>query len=119
MRNSALIFLALLVAPALASQAAGSLPGPQHAVEATTRSISLPANDRGVIVTKPCPACGPVVLRMTPATTYRVGNSVVSFPQLQKFISTGGERNLVVQFDTREHTITRIVITGQPTQARR
>lgn len=121
MRTKALSLIALLAfGPAFQAVAAGKpeLPVHQRAIEATSRSISLPGNDHGVIVAKPCPTCAAVVLRMTSATTFRVGNSPVTYPQLQKFVATGGERNLVVLFDTQAHTITRIVITGQLTAAR-
>jgi len=104
--------LALITAVSLSAPARAAMTAIEEAIEATTRTISLPASDQGVIVAKPCPACAPIVLRMTSATRLFVGKSQVSLQQLQKYISAGGERNMVVLYDTRVHTLTRIVVVG-------
>ncbi|MGH8262713.1 MAG: hypothetical protein ACRET4_04480 [Steroidobacteraceae bacterium] len=104
--------LALIIAAASSGQARAALTTIEEAIEATTRSVSLPANEQGVIIAKPCPACAPIVLRMTAATRMYVDKSPVSLPQLQKFIATGGERNMVVLYDPRVRTLTRILVSG-------
>ncbi len=104
--------LALIIAAALSGPARAALTTIEEAIEASTRSISLPASEQGVIVAKPCPTCAPIVLRMTPATRLYVGNALVSLPQLQKYIANGGERYMVVLYDPRVHTLTRIRVTG-------
>jgi len=107
------VSLVVLVAAALSGAAQAQLRAMEQAIEATTRSISLPASEQGVIVAKPCPTCAPVVLRMTAATRLLVGKDQVSLPELQKFISTGGERYMVVLWDPRARTVTRLIVTGQ------
>ena len=109
--------LALIIAAALSGPARAALTTIEEAIEASTRSISLPASEQGVIVAKPCPACAPIVLRMTPATRLYVGKALVSLTQLQKYISTGGDRHMVVLYDPRVRTLTRILVSGDRTAA--
>jgi hypothetical protein len=108
----------VLIAAALSGPAHAELRAKEQAIEATTRSISLPASEQGVIVAKPCPTCALAVLRMTAATRLLVGKDQVSLAELQKFISTGGERHMVVMWDPRTRTITRIVVSGQLPKSR-
>jgi hypothetical protein len=118
MRIKAFTVLALLAA-VLGGPAHAALTVTEQAIEASTRSISLPASESGVIVAKPCPACAPIVLRMTSATRLVVGKTPVSLAQLQKFVSSGGDRGMVVFYDPRQRTITRISVRGQlPSAAR-
>ena len=116
MRSLALT-VALITAAALSGPARAALQTIEEAIEATTRTISLPANEQGVIVAKPCPACAQIVLRMTPSTRMYVGKSPVSLAQLQKYIATGGARNMVVLYDPRVRTLTRIIVSGDRTAA--
>jgi hypothetical protein len=113
------ISLAVALAAALSGSVHAALGHMEEAIEATTRSISLPASDQGVVVAKPCPACAPIVLRMTSATRLFVGKSQVSLTQLQKFIATGGERNMVVLYEPRAKTLTRILVSGNLPAAKR
>lgn len=112
MRIKALSILAILAA-VISGPAHAVLVATEQAIESSTRATSLPASPTGVIVAKPCPACAPVVLRMTAATRLAVGRTPVTLAQLQKFISTGGERGLVVFYDPRLRTITRISVEGR------
>ena len=107
------VSLAVLVAAALSGAAQAQLFAKEQAIEASTRSISLPSSEQGVIVAKTCPTCALAVLRMTAATRLLVGKDQVSLAELQKFISTGGERHMVVLWDPRAHTVTRIIVSGQ------
>ncbi len=112
MRIKVLSLFALLAA-ILSGPAHAVLIATEQAIEASTRSISLPASPTGVIVAKPCPACAPLVLHMTAATRLAVGRTQVSLAQLQKFVASGGERGMVVFYDARQRTITRISVEGQ------
>lgn len=105
--------IALLAAIAFSGSAHATLIATEEAIEGSTRTISLPANEQGVIVTKACPSCAAIVLRMTAATRLMVGKTPVSLAQLQKYVATGGAHNLVVLYDPRQHTLTRILITGK------
>jgi hypothetical protein len=107
------VSLVVLVAAALSGAAQAQLRAKELAIEATTRSISLPSSEQGVMVAKPCPTCALAVLRMTADTRMYVGKDVVSLAELQKFIATGGERHMVVLWDPRLRTITRILVPGQ------
>lgn len=117
MRIKVLSVFALLAA-VLSGPAHAILTATEQAIETSTRSISLPASATGVIVAKPCPACAPAVLRMTASTRFVVGKTPVSLAQLQKFIATGGERGMVVLYDPRLKTVTRIVVDGELPSAR-
>ena len=112
MRLKVLSLLALLAA-VVSGPAHAVLIATEQAIESSTRATSLPAGPTGAIVAKPCAACAPIVLHMTAATRLAVGRTQVSLAQLQKFISTGGERNMVVFYDPRLKTITRISVEGK------
>jgi hypothetical protein len=107
------VLLVILAAATLSAVAQAQLIAKEQAIEGTTRSLSLPSSEQGVMVAKPCPTCALAVLRMTAETRLYVGKDAVSLAELQKFISTGGERHMVVLWDPRLRTITRILVPGQ------
>jgi hypothetical protein len=111
MRIQTLTF-ALLVAAALSRPAHAVLIASEQAIEGSTRSISLPANNNSVMVAKPCPTCAAMVLRLTPATRYVVGKTDVTLAQLLKFAATGGDHSMVLFYSPRLRTVTRLKVWG-------
>jgi hypothetical protein len=105
--------LAAVLAAALSGPAEALLTPAEEAVEATTVSVSLPTSEQGVIVTKTCPSCALTVLRLTAETRFLVGKTQVTLAQLQKFIATGGTRNLVILYAPRTHAVTRVIVKGE------
>jgi hypothetical protein len=111
--------LAAVLAAALSGPAQAVLIAAEEAVEATTVSLSLPASAQGVIVAKTCPSCALAVLRLTPETRFLVGKTQVTYAQLQKFIATGGTRNMVVLYAPRTHVVTRVIVMGELPKTKR
>jgi len=111
MRNI-VIALALIAAAAVSAPAYSALGTPEEAIETTTTATTLPATEQGVIVAKLCPTCAMSVLRLTAKSRLLVGATPVSLAQLRKFVASGGSRNMVILYDRRLHTVTRIIVSG-------
>jgi hypothetical protein len=105
--------LALFAAVALSAPAHAVLMSPEEAVETSTAETTLPASDKGIIVAKLCPSCELSVLRLTADTRFVVGKTPVSFVQLQKFVHTTESHSMVVLYDKRQKTVTRVIVQGQ------
>lgn len=105
--------LAAILAAALSGPAQAVLIPVEEAVESSTLAVSLPTSEQGVIVTKTCPACALAVLRLTPKTLFLVGKTEVTLAQLQKFVATGGTRNVVILYAPRTRAVTRIIVKGE------
>jgi hypothetical protein len=105
--------LALIAAIALSGPAHAVLIAAEEAIETSTTATTLPASDNGVIVAKLCPSCALSVLPLTAGTRFLVGKTTVSFVQLQKFVNTTGSHGMVVLYDPRQKTVTRVIVQGQ------
>jgi hypothetical protein len=115
-----LIALALLAAAAASAPAYCALGTPEEAVETSTTATTLPATLQGVIVAKFCPTCAMSVLRLTAKSQFFVGRSAVSLADLHKYIAAAGaSRNMVILYDRRLHTVTRIIVSGTLPAAKR
>jgi hypothetical protein len=111
--------LAVLATVALSGPAYAVLIAAEEAIETSTLGISLPANAQGVIVAKLCPTCEVSVLRVTAETRFLVGKTAVSLAELQKYVATTSAHGMVVLYDPRVHTVTRIIVKGELPAAKR
>ncbi len=65
------------------------------------------------------PGCALAVLRLTPETRFLVGKTQVTLAQLQKFVATGGTRNVVILYAPRTHAVTRVIVKGELPKTKR
>jgi hypothetical protein len=107
------VALALIAAVALSAPAHAEIIALEEAVETSTNQTTLPGSDKGVIVAKLCPSCALSVLRLTTGTSFLVGKTTVSFVQLKKFVNTTESHSMVVLYDKRQKTVTRVIVQGQ------
>ena len=84
----------------------------EQAVETSTLSISVPDKNAGSIAVKACSSCKPMLLRLTPATSFLIGKSEVPYAEFVALARGSTDRGLGVFYDGKERTITRLIISG-------
>lgn len=97
---------------ASAATAAPRVKVREQAIETSTLATTLPGTQDGSMIVKPCATCAPLVLRLTPQSTYRVGRDQVTFGELAAALKGAGTRALYIFYDAESRTITRLVTSG-------
>ena len=108
--------LSLLLGVALAS---GSFEAPaaalkivEQAIETSTFVVSLPDGSNGSMAVKSCTQCKPVLLRLTPRSTFLVGGARVQYSEFLALARGSGDQNLNIFYDRKSGTITRLRMNG-------
>lgn len=98
-----------------AGAAQGTLKPIEQAYELGIGEVTLPGNDSGSLVVRPCAECRPVTLRVSPATTYvvRPGNAALTRSDFTAEVSRVRSRAdalLFVYYDPGTSNVRRIVL---------
>jgi hypothetical protein len=115
--------LPALLAGALVAASLEAAPGLkviEQAIETSTYVVSLPDGSNGSMAVKSCPQCKPVLLRLTPRSTFLVGGGPVKYSEFVALARGGGEHSLNIFYDRKSGTITRLLMKGvrrPPTRA--
>lgn len=108
--------LPLLLGVALAG---GSFEAPaaalkivEQAIETSTFVVSLPDGSNGSMAVKSCTQCKPVLLRLTPRSTFLVGGARVQYSEFLALARGSGDQGLNIFYDRKSGTITRLLMNG-------
>jgi hypothetical protein len=108
-------FAALGIAALLAAGgASATLRIVEQGIETSTLSISLPDDASGSIAVSACAACKPMLLQLSSDSKYFIGKTPVTYAQLRSAASGASSRQLNIYYDAKGRTITRLVVSGQP-----
>jgi hypothetical protein len=84
----------------------------EQAIETTTFVVSLPDADNGSLAVKSCVQCKPVVLRLTPRSTFQLGSSPVKYREFLALARGSRDQALNIYYDGKTGTITRLRMNG-------
>ncbi|HJS21574.1 MAG TPA: hypothetical protein VJ764_02875 [Steroidobacteraceae bacterium] len=107
--------LPLVLGIALAGGTAAAAPGikvVEQAIETTTYVVSLPDGSNGSMAVKSCAQCKPVLLRLTPRSTFLLGSTPVMYSEFRAFARSTEDRGLNIFYDAKTGAITRLSIKG-------
>ena len=107
--------LALAFALAVTSGTLAAKPGLkviEQAIETTTFVVSLPDAGNGSMAVKSCAQCKPVLLRLTPRSTFLIGSTPVQYSEFRTLARGSENRSLSIFYDGKTGTITRLSIKG-------
>ena len=86
----------------------------EQAIETTTFVVSLPDGSNGSIAVKSCAQCKPVLLRLTPRSTFQVGGTPVQYKEFLELARGSRDQGLNIFYDGKTGTITRLRMNGVP-----
>jgi hypothetical protein len=84
----------------------------EQAIETTTFVVSLPDATNGSMAVKSCAQCKPVLLRLTPRSTFLLGSTAVKYEEFLKFARGSENRALNIFYDGKSGDITRLRMNG-------
>jgi hypothetical protein len=99
----------------LAGGTAAAAPGikvVEQAIETTTYVVSLPEGSNGSMAVKSCAQCKPVLLRLTPRSTFLIGSTPVKYSEFRAIARDAENRGLNIFYDGKSGAITRLRING-------
>ncbi len=112
MKLTRMLPLFLGVALAGGSFAASSAPLKilEQAIETSTFVVSLPDGNTGSMAVKSCAQCKPVLLRLTPRSTFLVGSARVEYSEFLALARGSNDQGLNIFYDRKSGTITRLLM---------
>jgi hypothetical protein len=102
--------VALLLGAPLAMAATPGLLSPSGAIESSTSTVTEQLTDGGLFMARSCPSCRSLPLRLNAQTELYVGNRQVSVAELNKFLSVNGPYSMLIVYDKKASTLTRLVV---------
>jgi hypothetical protein len=102
--------VALVLGAPLAMAATPVLLSPSGAIESSTNTVTEQLVEGGLFMARSCEACRSLPLRLNAQTELYVGQRQVSVAELNKFLSAGGPYSMLIVYDKKASTLTRLVV---------
>ena len=103
--------VALIIGAPLAANAAEPvLLSPSGALESSTNTVTEQLTEGGLFMARSCLACRSLPLRLNAQTELYVGKRLVSVAELNKFLSAHGPYSMLILYDKKQNTLTRLVV---------
>ncbi|HSC06192.1 MAG TPA: hypothetical protein VLD59_05155 [Steroidobacteraceae bacterium] len=102
--------VALVLGAPLAMAAKPVLLSPSGAIESSTNTVTEQLVEGGLFMARSCEACRSLPLRLNAQTELYVGQRQVSVAELNKFLSANGPYSMLIVYDKKASTLTRLVV---------
>lgn len=102
--------VALVLGAPLAMAATPVLLSPSGAIESSTNTVTEQIVEGGLFMARSCASCRSLPLRLNAQTELYVGQRQVSVAELNKFLSANGPYSMLIVYDKKASTLTRLVI---------
>jgi hypothetical protein len=102
--------VALSLGAPLAMAATPVLLSPSGAIESSTDTVTEQLVDGGLFMARSCASCRSLPLRLNAQSELFVGQRQVSVAELNKFLSNNGPYNMLIVYDKKAGTLTRLVV---------
>jgi hypothetical protein len=102
--------VALILAAPLARGAEPVLLSPSGAIESSTATITEQLVEGGLFMARSCESCRSLPLRLNAQTELYVGKRLVSVAELNKFLKDSGPYSMLIVYDKKASTLTRLVV---------
>jgi hypothetical protein len=109
--------VALIIGTPLAANAGEPvLLSPSGAMESSTSTVTEALAEGGLFMARSCVACRTLPLRMNAQTELFVGKRQVSVAELNKFLAGNGPYSMLIVYDKKQSTLTRLVVKANLSQ---
>jgi hypothetical protein len=102
--------VALFLGAPLAMAAEPVLVSPSGAIESSTDTVTEQLVEGGLFMARSCSHCRSLPLRLDAQTELYVGQRQVSVAELNKFLSANGPYSMLIVYDKKASTLTRLVV---------
>jgi hypothetical protein len=102
--------VALFLGAPLAMAATPVLLSPSGAIESSTDTVTEQLVEGGLFMARSCLACRSLPLRLNAQTELFVGKQLVSVAELNKFLGANGPYSMLIVYDKKASTLTRLVV---------
>jgi hypothetical protein len=89
----------------------------EQALETRSGALLLPGGGVGTLTVTPCAGCRPLSLLAGATTAWMIGGRAVGFEELRRLLGANPRVPVMVFYDGRSQSLTRLVVRGGAPQA--